>query len=193
MSTVNVDAVLWRFITWGDFKSINGLHATNEGGSSKHIPLTSRNDVVDFFEFDPTPDADRVVTHAIDVVGVSGIPESAEPIPLTCKLDRRRGEWRIPDQHQNRYELWKPEYGFPDKTELSWRNEEDYYDEAPPIVYFIRDTDEEFHARAVPTTAQEMLQNYPRQLASAWEKSRESRNRGNFGIVDFDAGTHMGL
>ena len=193
MDGVSVDTVLWRFITWGDFKSINGLHATKDGGSSKHIPLTSKDDVVDFFDFRPDPDEDMVVNHSIDVIGVNGIPESSEPIPLTCKLDRRRGEWRIPDQHQNRYELWKPDYGFPDTDEISWREEEDYYDEAPPIVYFIRDTSGRFHARAVPDTTRETLNDYPDVLAAAWEESRQRRNRGNFGIIDLDAGTQMGL
>lgn len=193
MNQENVDAVLWRFITWGDFKSINGLHATEEGGSSKHIPLTSKDDVVEFFQFNPTSGANRVINHSIEVVGVSGNPKSAEPIPLTCKLDRRRGEWRIPDQHQNRYELWRPKYGFPDTDEISWREEEDYYDEAPPIVYFVRDKDGRFHARAVPDTTRETLKDYPDKLAAAWADSRKKRNRGNFGIVEFSNGSLMNL
>ncbi|WP_380680640.1 hypothetical protein [Salinigranum sp. GCM10025319] len=193
MGQVKVDSVLWRFITRGDFKSINGLHATGDGGSAKHIPLTSKDVVADFFNFTPQAGADRVINHSIDVVGVDGIPDSGEPIPLACKLDRRGGEWRIPDQHKNRYELWRPQWGFPDTNEISWRDDDDYYDEAPPIIYFIRDTDGRFHARAVPDTTQGTLNDYPSQLASAWKKSREQRNRGNFGIVDFSTDAQISI
>ena len=192
MDAVDVDSVLWRFITLNDFKSMNGLHATEQGGSAKHIVLSSRDAVGDFFNVTAQP-RDRVIRTTIDVVPVSGIPDSGESIALACQLDRRNGEWRLPDQDQNRYELWTPQHGFPAPSEISWREQEDYYDEAPPIIYFIRDREGRYHARAVPDTTDDTLQNYPATLAHPWQDSREKRNRGNFGIETFAADAEMSI
>ena len=86
----------------------------------------------------------------------------------------------IADQHQNRYELWKPEYGFPELDDFEGKDE--YKNSNPPIVYFIRDTDGRFHARAVYRSTVENLANFPDQIRSEW---RQASTYKNIGIIDF--------
>lgn len=182
MNTEQVDQILWKFLTWSDFNAMNGGFATDQGGSAKHIALPSsrREDIADFFDVPDPGSQGEPVRHEIEVEGVREIPNSDGPIILRCKPDRRRGEWRIADQDQNRYELWKPKHGFP--QEDKWDTEEEYYDGNPPIIYFIKDVDSDFHARAVNESTPENLENFPEQLQTKWVSAAK---RNNFGIIDF--------
>lgn len=184
MNTEQVDQILWKFLTWTDFNAMNGGFATDQGGSAKHIalPLSRREDIADFFEVpDPGKGGDPV-RHEIKVEPVSGIPNSDGPIILRCKPDRRGGEWRIADQDQNRYELWKPSHGFPRGD--TWDTEDEYYENNPPIVYFIKGSDGDFHARSVNESTYENLEKFPKQIRTEWV---DAAKRNNFGIIDFDA------
>lgn len=187
MSTIDVDSVLWRFITRNDFKAMNGLHATSQGGSAKHIVLTSDTDTItDFFEVSTDrPVGDPVITHWIDLVPVESVSKSDGPIKITCKTDRRGGEWRIPDQDNDRYVLWRPAYGFPDSHEMTWRDDA-YYEDYPPVIYFVKDTEGRFHARAAYDTSPETLEKFPSRLRDRWAQSRDNENRDNFGVEEFD-------
>lgn len=183
MNTEQVDQILWKFLTWTDFNAMNGGFATDQGGSAKHIalPPSRREDIGDFFDVpDPGSQGDPV-RHEIEVEPVQGIPGSDGPIILRCKPDRRGGEWRIADQDQNRYELWKPKHGFPRADK--WDTEEEYYDDNPPIIYFIKDTDGDFHARAVNESPHENLDKFPEQIRTEWMSAAK---RNNFGIIDFN-------
>lgn len=183
MNTEQVDQILWKFLTWTDFNAMNGGFASKKGGSAKHIalPPSRRRDIADFFDVsDPGSQGDPV-RHNIKIEPVQGIPGSHGPIILRCKPDRRGGEWRIADQDQNRYELWKAKHGFPRGDK--WDTEDEYYDDNPPIIYFIKDTDGDFHARAVNESTRENLDKFPEQIRTEWVSAAK---RTNFGIIDFE-------
>lgn len=184
MNTRNVDQVLWKFLTRTDFSAMNGLWAGEKGGSAKHItlPPSKKEKIADFFDVSPFPPAGQnVIDKQLKIEPVEGIPGSEGPIKITCKLDRRGGEWRIADQHQNRYVLWSSDYGFPSPDTVPWEDD-DYYDINPPIIYFVKDSDGNFHARAANDTSSETLSRFPSELSHRWESAGK---RNNFGIVRF--------
>lgn len=185
MDTRNVNKVLWKFLTRTDFRAMNGLYASQSGGSAKHItlPPSKKKEIADFFDVSPFPrPGQKVIDKQLEVERVGGVPNSGEPIKISCKLDRRGGEWRIADQDQNRYVLWTPKYGFPSPDELPHEDGEDYYDSNPPIIYFVKDEQGNFHARAVNDTSVETLREFPPELARHWESAGKY---SNFGIVNF--------
>lgn len=100
---------------------------------------------------------------------------------IIVEPEHRGGEWRIADQDQNRYELWNPRHGFPRGDK--WDTEDEYYDDNPPIIYFIKDADGDFHARAVNKSTSENLDKFPEQIRTEWVSAAK---RNNFGIIDFD-------
>lgn len=184
MDTRNVDKVLWKFLTRTDYSAMNGLYAGQGGGSAKHItlPPSKKEEIADFFDVSPfPPTGQNVINKQLSVEPVEDVPGSEGPIKITCKLDRRGGEWRIADQDQNRYALWSTDHGFPSPDEIPWDNE-DYYDIHPPVIYFVKDTHGNFHARAANDTSPETLRRFPPELAQHWESAGK---RNNFGIVRF--------
>ncbi|NEU56547.1 hypothetical protein [Halorussus sp. MSC15.2] len=185
MDTRNVDQVLWKYLTITDFGGMNGIWEGDDGGSAKHIPLwpSKRDEIAEFFDVAPFPPEDQdVVDEQINLEPVEGVPDSEGPIKVSCKLDRREGEWRIANQHNDRYVLWTPEHGFPAKNELPVEDEDDYYDSNPPIIYFVKDEQGNFHARSVNDSSYESLEEYPAELVQYWENAGKSNS---FGIIDF--------
>lgn len=182
MDTVAVEAVLWRFINLSNFKAVYDLNESDSGKSQVDIRLSGKQDVLDFFEIESNED--DTPSYSIDVIGVTDIPASTDSIEITTNAGR--DEWRIPKQYdsEKKYELWKPTYGFPGPDDITWERKTAYYDEAPPLIYFVRDVEGRFYTRALPDTRTATLENYPEQLASPWAQSREARRHSNFGVVD---------
>jgi len=66
----------------------------------------------------------------------------------------------------------------------TWDTEDEYYENNPPIVYFIKGSDGDFHARSVNESTYENLEKFPKQIRTEWV---DAAKRNNFGIIDFDA------
>ncbi|WP_380680637.1 hypothetical protein [Salinigranum sp. GCM10025319] len=185
---MTVDSVLWRFINLSNFKAMYDLNRSEGGKSQVDIRLSRKDCVTDFFDISADSVNQGEVYH-IDLIGVRGIPSSHGSIPL--EKNPGRGEWRIPNQHspEKKYELWKPEYGFPTPEQIKWEDAEKYYEGDPPIIYFVKDIDNQFYARAVPDTTREALNDYPGILSEPWKDSRRAKENNNFGVVHFDSDT----
>lgn len=184
MDTESVDKILWRYVVWTDFNQIHGGYGTDTGAGGKHISLPAghHEEVADFFDIPYHQHEDEPIEHEIELEPVNGAPGSEGPIILRCTPTRERGgEWMIADQHQNRYELWKPEYGFPKLSDFE--DKEDYKNSHPPIIYFVKDTDSAFHARAVYKSTPDNLAKFPDQIRTEWSQASTYKN---IGIIDFD-------
>jgi hypothetical protein len=184
MDTERVDSILWRFVVWTDFSQIHGGYASESGAGGKHIslPASKHEKVADFFGVPYHQDREDPVKHEIELQPVEGISGSEGPIVLRCIPSRDRGgEWLIADQHKNRYVLWQQEYGFPHIDEFE--DSDDYYNSNPPIVYFVKDTDGDYHARAVYESTMDNLEKFPDQIRREWSQASKYNN---FGIIDFD-------
>lgn len=188
--TADIESVLWKCLTWTDWKAIHGSFASSGGGSAKHItlPASKKHQIADFFDVSNFPDEDQdeddisqmVYEKEIDLVPVSSVPGSEGPIEIACKYDRRGGEWRITDQDQNRYALWTSKHGFPRPDQ--YEDKEDYWDSERPIIYFAKDSSGNFMARCVyPPTGENLAKTAP-PLRSAWSNISK---RNNFGITRF--------
>lgn len=184
MDTEEVDKILWRFVVWTDFKQIHGGYGTESGAGGKHISLPAGNheEVADFFDIPYHQHKDEPIEHEIELEPVNEIPSSELSITLRCTPTRERGgEWMIADQHQNRYELWKPKYGFPEFSDFD--SNEDYKNSHPPIIYFIKDTDSRFHGRAVYKSNSDNLSEFPDKIRTEWS---QASTHNNTGIIDFN-------
>lgn len=180
------EKLLYRYLTWTDFNAMNGGFATEQGGSAKHIslPPSKRSEIAEFFEVPDPGTSGETVSYEIYVEPVEGYPNSEGPIILTSKPDRRGGEWRISDQHKNRYELWKPEHGFPDSDDFT--DSEEYWGGYPPIIYFVKEDADTFHARAVYESRPEFIaENFPERIQQEWHGLSK---HNNFSIIDFNKG-----
>lgn len=192
----DIESVLWKCLTWTDWKAIHGSFASGGGGSAKHITLpgSKKHQIADFFDVAGFPDKDQdedditqmVYEKDIDLIPVEDVPGSEGPIGIACKYDRRNGEWRITDQDQNRYILWTPDHGFPQPDQ--YEDKDDYWASERPIIYFAKDSDGNFMARCVyPPTPERLTKTAP-PLQSAWS---DISKRNNFGITRF-TGLNLG-
>lgn len=185
------DQVLYRRVTWSDFSAMHGGFASRSGGGARHISLSTsmRTEIADFFHMDDPGEEDEV-EHAIELEPVEGIPNSEGPITVSYEVrGSDRTEWRIPDQDENRYVLWDDSW-FPAGD--SWNNQDEYReDETTPIIYFIRDIELKFHARALGTASEGNLQKFPRKIRSEWRDAIESYyGQNNCGIINLKKGVN---
>jgi len=184
----DIQSVLWRCLTWTDWKAIRGGFASGDGGGAKHITLpgSKRHQIANFFDIDGFPEEGQdeddihqmVYEEDIDLIPVTGVPNSEGPIQIACQYNRRSGEWRITDQDKNPYILWTPEHGFPAPDEFE--DDEEYWASERPIIYFAKDSTSRFIARSLYPPTPDVLANYPEALQSAWS---DISRRNNFGIV----------
>lgn len=184
------DQILYRRLTWSDFDAMHGGFASGSGGGAKHISLSTsmRAEIADFFDVED-PGEDGEATYAIEVEPIEGISDSDGPIKVSYEVRGSEGrtEWRIRDQHRNRYVLWDDPW-FPGTGE--WDDKEEYRaDGTTPLIYFIKDTDAEFHARALSRSTEENLQKFPAVIRNEWHDAIESYyQRDNCAIINLIKG-----
>ena len=182
------EQVLYKRVTWSDFSAMHGGFSSESGGGAKHVSLSTsmRAEIADFFQLED-PGQQNEVEHAIELEQIEDIPNSGGPMTVTYEVrGSDRAEWRIPDQQENRYVLWDQPW-FPAGN--SWNQEEYRADDTTPIIYFIRDAESMFHARALGTASEENLQKFPRIIRCEWRDAIESYyRRNNCGIVNLSGG-----
>lgn len=146
-----------------------------------------RTEIADFFDVED-PGEEGEAEHAVEIEPIDGIPESEGPITVSYEVrgSEERTEWRIPDQDENRYVLWDEPW-FPEGDK--WNDNEEYREDATtPIIYFIKDAESKFHARALGTASEENLQKFPAVIRREMRDSIESYyTQNNCGIIDLNA------
>lgn len=179
------DQLLYRRLTWSDFDAMHGGFASGSGGGAKHISLSTsmRVEIANFFEVED-PGEEGEVTHSLEVEPIESIPNSDGPIKISYEVRGSEGrtEWRIRDQHSNRYVLWSDPW-FPEADE--WSDNNEYReDNTTPIIYFIKDTESKFYARTLGRPTEENLQMFPTKIRNEWKGAIEGYYaRNNCGII----------
>lgn len=183
MDIKDVDQILWRRLTWTDFRGMTGQFIQEGGHSQTFIYLPGPELVADFFGVELPENDEQAVEYKIQMVPHPDYPGSEGPITIhhNPASERWGGGWRITEQHGDRYELWKPEHGFPEADDF--RDEDDYYRDSCPIIWFVRDTDGDFYARFLYPSNDEALEDFPPKIRRAWQGSK----KGEIDIINLSS------
>lgn len=214
---VAVDAVLFRYITRNDYKSLNGLHATDTAGGARHIELGKNQFVHSFFKLNDEIEQEcgsfeddevfevlrkeckssgrKSINFTITIEPVGAEIQKTE---FALRYQKVRDAWQIGNLNEERYSLWDEKYGF---TKLATfenakdPSEHEYYNEtSPTIIYFVRDDGNRYHSRALYKAIPEHIDRFPEPLSSTWHKlTRRNINqiksgRTNTGMIGVDNG-----
>lgn len=130
------DKILWHKIMRTDMLAITAEAApSGTGGGARHIVLAVNRDefpIHDFLNVTQCQDMEIAIQPIHGIVG----PVRME---FACLASRRRGEWRIARQYNERYPLWTEQHGFP-------RDIDSYDANDPPVILIIRISNK-YHAR----------------------------------------------
>lgn len=188
---VTTEAVLYRFVTLNDFKSLNGLHTGGSGGGARHLELGNFQPVHLFFElrgkieqecgpFDDDEVFDVLSEECEESdrdsiqfsITIESVGDEVGEIEFSLRYQEVRNAWQIGNLNENRYSLWTEDYGFTALDDFNDPNnptEEEYYEQiSPTIIYFVKDMHGDYHSRALYEATQENIERFPEPLASTW-------------------------
>lgn len=121
--------LLWKRLFLSDHNNMHGRSAPKGGGGgATYIVLGKTLPKFNWAGFFPPLDDGRIV-----------ISTATGPFTVTSNPGRRKGEWLIVDQHNNRHQAWGANAGFPDA----------YEKENPPVVLLFK-IDGAYHVGWLP-------------------------------------------
>lgn len=209
MSMKHATQVLWRFITLSDFRAIHNLEdTTSQGGGQSIVTLSAADEVPIFFdltgeivdmcgqiddgyraELDSYLEQNDTRSMDFNVTLEPLGPVDQPQIDFEIRYNTYREDWQIPVASSN--QAWKGSQNIPEPddfgTDESYENYYENPEQDPPIIYFIQDSFDRFHAGTLNAINSSSISRYPKLIRDRWERYVDIQQSGtqNTGMVDF--------